>query len=381
MALRLRRGLDSDRQTITPKQGELLYVTDTGAIWVGDGTTVGGNQIGLLQTDTTPQLSGNLDLNSNDIVGTGNINIDGTITATGNINLGDAPADNINVGGNFSSNLLPATDSAYNLGSPTQRWNNIWATGATIDGHVEVGSIQGNIIDSTSTIAFNPTTSTFTGNFVGDTTGYHTGDVSGSLFAIDSSTLVDAINGVFRGTEIRTLSVTNEGTGPITITVPSDQLNIDATKIQNTRTDNSVDISVQRVTAGTVGATENIGRHLYNVNEAGIVTNAFSHVVTKNAMVFFPTPGGAEDFTKYMLLWNNGKVRICGDDVADIQAEPDAQLDVSGIMRLSPQSAAPGTEVEGQIAIADRVNWDPASKGSGASYPVYYDGTTWNAFY
>ena len=75
MALRLRRGLDSDRQTITPKQGELLYVTDTGAIWVGDGTTVGGNQIGKLETDTTPQLSGNLDLNSNDIVGTGNINI------------------------------------------------------------------------------------------------------------------------------------------------------------------------------------------------------------------------------------------------------------------------------------------------------------------
>lgn len=36
-------------------------------------------------TDLTPQLGGNLDLNSNDITGTGNINITGNITASGNL--------------------------------------------------------------------------------------------------------------------------------------------------------------------------------------------------------------------------------------------------------------------------------------------------------
>jgi hypothetical protein len=35
-----------------------------------------------LVSDTTPQLGGNLDLNSNDITGTGNVNITGTVTAT-----------------------------------------------------------------------------------------------------------------------------------------------------------------------------------------------------------------------------------------------------------------------------------------------------------
>ena len=35
-----------------------------------------------LVEDTTPQLGGNLDLNSNDITGTGNINITGNVTAT-----------------------------------------------------------------------------------------------------------------------------------------------------------------------------------------------------------------------------------------------------------------------------------------------------------
>ena len=37
--------------------------------------------------DTTPQLGGNLDLNSNDVTGTGNINISGNITASGNLTI------------------------------------------------------------------------------------------------------------------------------------------------------------------------------------------------------------------------------------------------------------------------------------------------------
>ena len=42
MALRLRRGTDAQRQLITPAEGELIYVTDTKDIYVGDGTTLGG---------------------------------------------------------------------------------------------------------------------------------------------------------------------------------------------------------------------------------------------------------------------------------------------------------------------------------------------------
>ena len=42
MALRLRRGTDVERQTLTPVEGELIYVTDTKSLYVGDGTTTGG---------------------------------------------------------------------------------------------------------------------------------------------------------------------------------------------------------------------------------------------------------------------------------------------------------------------------------------------------
>jgi len=56
-------------------------------------------------TDTTPQLGGNLDLNSNDITGTGNINITGTIESSGNITgtLATASQPNITSVGTLSS--------------------------------------------------------------------------------------------------------------------------------------------------------------------------------------------------------------------------------------------------------------------------------------
>jgi hypothetical protein len=56
--------------------GNLKYYT--GSAWVA--VTSGG--ITDLVQDTSPQLGGNLDLNSSDITGTGDINITGTVTAT-----------------------------------------------------------------------------------------------------------------------------------------------------------------------------------------------------------------------------------------------------------------------------------------------------------
>ena len=45
MTLQIRRGTDSDRLTITPAIGELIFTTDTKELYVGDGTTVGGHNI------------------------------------------------------------------------------------------------------------------------------------------------------------------------------------------------------------------------------------------------------------------------------------------------------------------------------------------------
>jgi hypothetical protein len=101
MALQIRRGVDGSgaggRLTITPGTGELIYTTDTKRLYIGDGTTVGGNIIsgsGLsnIVEDTSPQLGGALDVNGFDI-----------ISATGtNININPGGAGDIVLHGNLT---------------------------------------------------------------------------------------------------------------------------------------------------------------------------------------------------------------------------------------------------------------------------------------
>jgi hypothetical protein len=57
-----------------------------------DGTkldTIAANAIANLSEDTTPQLGGNLDLNTSNVIGTGNINVTGSITGTSFVSTGD----------------------------------------------------------------------------------------------------------------------------------------------------------------------------------------------------------------------------------------------------------------------------------------------------
>jgi hypothetical protein len=59
MALRLRRGTNTERQTVTFSEGELIYVTDydsagVSPLWIGDGSTVGGVEV---ETGGTPTLA------------------------------------------------------------------------------------------------------------------------------------------------------------------------------------------------------------------------------------------------------------------------------------------------------------------------------------
>lgn len=93
MALRLRQGLASDRLSITPASGELIYTTDTKELYVGDGTTAGGNSISgaipvtinslsdvVISSATTGQVlkfDGTNWVNGTDATGAGSTNLDG----------------------------------------------------------------------------------------------------------------------------------------------------------------------------------------------------------------------------------------------------------------------------------------------------------------
>jgi len=75
-----------------------------------------------LVEDTTPQLGGDLDLNSNDITGTGNINVTGTVTADGLTVDGSAA---FNLGSGEEVSIYRSTDFAVlRLGaSSTDHWS------------------------------------------------------------------------------------------------------------------------------------------------------------------------------------------------------------------------------------------------------------------
>ena len=55
--IKIRRGLEADRTSITPATGELIYTTDERKLYVGDGSTAGGLPV---ESDLT--FSGDLDV-------------------------------------------------------------------------------------------------------------------------------------------------------------------------------------------------------------------------------------------------------------------------------------------------------------------------------
>jgi len=162
MALRLRRGTDAERLTIIPQEGELIYTIDTKELYAGDGTTVGGNRISGSTDGSPAQLTQNLNLNSNNITGTGNININGFVTA------------------DFNGGLI---------------------------GDV-LGDIQGSVFANNSTLLVDALDGIiFAENVRGEFTGNVIGDIKGSVFADDSTRIINGLTG-----NIETSVIITEGT-------------------------------------------------------------------------------------------------------------------------------------------------------------------------
>lgn len=79
MTLRLKRGPDLIRQTIVFQEGEIVYASDTKKLYVGDGVTLGGVEVG---NQLPGELTGDFDLNGYSFIGDGSISINGSISAT-----------------------------------------------------------------------------------------------------------------------------------------------------------------------------------------------------------------------------------------------------------------------------------------------------------
>ena len=195
MPLRIRRGTDAERLSIVPLEGELIYTIDTKKVFVGDGTTSGGVNIGV---DISGAIDNDLILNGYSITGSGNINIDGTISST----LGFTGDVNGSVFANDSTILVDGVSGVLR---------------GQLIGNV-LGNVTGNVSGNLTGNVNGNLTGNVNGNVIGDVIGSVFGDVIGSVFADDSTILVDGVSGVLRGQLIGNVlgNVTGDVSGNLT---------------------------------------------------------------------------------------------------------------------------------------------------------------------
>lgn len=132
--------------TITALTGSHANLTSVtgGTLTVTGNETVGGtlNVTGNTTLGGTLSVSGNTTINSNlivngDITGSnlqlsGNADIAGNINLGGNITVGDATTDFVKFGADVSSSIIPDVNDAFDLGSVTQSWRNLYVSGTAI---------------------------------------------------------------------------------------------------------------------------------------------------------------------------------------------------------------------------------------------------------
>ena len=245
MPLQIRRGTTAERITIRPVVGELIYDTDIKSVYVGDSTdggvtgTLGGVGITVfgveqaqdaaaaaLAAGTHSGISFTYDdvLNKIDaVVGGGTVNLDikGSVFSDDtSVILIDGVLAAINLDQTIKSNVIPAVDITYDLGSASKRFKDLYLSGSSINlGNATItatgtavnlpagSTIGGSIIGSGDGIANG---SNYNINIIGDdssiivdsSTGAFTGDLTGSVFAADSSVIVDSVDAVVYATTI-----------------------------------------------------------------------------------------------------------------------------------------------------------------------------------
>lgn len=180
----------TDNGTLLINGGPPAERQDTvGSVFADDSTVmvdgVAGKVVGPVDTttvdaDTITATSISADLTGNV---TGNVTGDvvGSIFADDSTTIIDSVGKAINLDGTVKGNIIPDANEAYDIGSMTHKFRDLYLSGSTINlGGVEITN-DGGII-------------TFGGEKVVVEGG--TGDVKGSVFGDDSTLLVDAVNSI-----------------------------------------------------------------------------------------------------------------------------------------------------------------------------------------
>jgi len=301
MALKLRRGTEANRTSITPAEGEIIYVTDTKKLYVGDGSTPGGVLQGgsgggsltgitdnatvsvLTLGDATISIDADLSITGQEIVGDGDINISGDITASG-------------------------------------------AGTGIITANSFVGNVTGNV----------------TGNASGAHTGTFDGDMTGSVFADDSTIIVDG--------NTRTLHGNIEDVNKISYATPLTMTNKTASSgninFENTAAASSMGLTVKaedqqglltfiRNSTSDLSGNNNLiyGGVYFGVDDSNGRTDTALMIGYEDKLVWAVDEGGSPTESQHMLFNSDGNLGIG-------TFTPTSTLDVAGDVKIGSFTTA-----------------------------------------
>ena len=270
MPLQIRRGTNAQRETMTQAlaQGELLYVTDTQRLYIGNGSLLGGVQITGYTNEDAQDAAAQLFTNGTHTGITFTYN-----DAGAGIN---AVVDLLNntgtIGGIFKGNVV-AEDSTLLIDA---------ASGQIF------GPLTGNVTGNVTGNLTGNVTGNLTGNVTGNTNGYHTGDAKGSVFGDDSSIIVNAIDS--------SLSAISANVGSVSIT------------------GNNIISSVGRIDIGSASVANNNTLYLYSqstgefINQIGISDpgsgfSPWANFKISKGTLTAPTVVAADDVLSGMMIF------------------------------------------------------------------------------
>jgi len=382
MPLQIRRGTELQRTSMTQPLavGELLFVTSpTNRIYVGDGTTLGGiavtgytdenaqdavapmftggshSGINFVYNDASNIINATVDLsNYNGTISASSFK--GTLVADDSTALVDAVDGRIFLDGTVKGNIVPDADVAYDLGSATYRFRDLYLSGSsiklgaatitatgtavnlplgsTIGGSaigIPGGDLNVNIVADDSTVIVNTTTEVVTaqGGFVGNVTG----NVNGVITGTAGSSLVGNVTGDLTG------NVTSTGTSTFT-TVDINGGAIDGTTIGAT--------TASTVRGTTITATTSLTAPIFIGNLTGNIIGNVNGNVTGNIIGDVKGSVFAEDST-LMVDATSGNIntdnltvitKINVDNIEttglNVRTNANSPLSITGIGTLSP---------------------------------------------
>ena len=321
MPLQIRRGTDAERTAMTQPlaAGELIFVTNTNRLYIGNGTTNGGvpvtdytdeqakdavapmlvngthSAISFVYDDALDKVNATVNLSDyQGVIKAASFN--GSVVANDSSLLIDGNTGKFNLSGSVGTDIIPDTDVTYDLGSATYRFRDLYLSGSsiklgaatitatgtavnlpagsTIGGSaigIPGGDLNVNIVADDSTVIVNTTTEVVTaqGGFVGNVTGNTNGIVTGTA----GSSLVGNVTG-----NIFTTLIDSADSSAITIT-PAAIFSSDATVENNLTVSNNLIATNVAATAAVTSNTMTVSPgasngFVFNVNNSGIEINA-----------------------------------------------------------------------------------------------------------